>query len=81
MDLKAVFDQLRERAAMDAAFRQELERNPLGVLQRETGLGAEQLRMLGAQLSVEELAAVAGGTGDRAEGRFPPTDTPTLEVG
>lgn len=63
MDLKATLNGLRERAKTDAAFLEELQNDPEGVLLRETGFGAHELRRYAEELSDDELAHVSGGTG------------------
>ncbi|HEY8418443.1 MAG TPA: hypothetical protein VIK93_10475 [Limnochordales bacterium] len=68
MDLEAALRRLNQRAKTDEAFRQEFERDPEGVLQRETGLPLDDLWQLAAELSDAELAAVTGGTAGRTRG-------------
>jgi len=68
VDLEAALRRLNQRAKTDEAFRHEFERDPEGVLQRETGLPLDDLWQLAAQLSDAELAAVTGGAAGRTKG-------------
>lgn len=65
MNLEAVLKRLMEQAETDAELREQLENDLEGVLLRETGMSAEELRETSAQLNEEELAAVGGGFGLR----------------
>lgn len=61
MDAKGLIRQMRERIEANAALREEFERDPEGVIQRETGLTAGQIRQALEGLSEDDLTAIAGG--------------------
>lgn len=65
-NLEAAVRRLLERAETDEVLREEFQNDPEGVLLRETGMSADKLRNLSAEMADDELAAVAGGSfGDR----------------
>jgi len=64
MDLKAVYQQLQERARQNEAFREEFQRDPEGILAREAGVSVEEVRKSFDFLNEEEfLGGIAGGVG------------------
>ncbi len=67
MNLEAILNELAERAKTDAAFRKELEKDPEGVLLRETGMTVHELRQDVEFLSDDDLAMVAAGRGGEEE--------------
>lgn len=62
MNLEAAVRKLLERTETDEVLLEQFQHDPEGVLLRETGMSADELQELSAEMGDDELAAVAGGS-------------------
>lgn len=62
MAIKMRLMEIAKRAEADHSFRMELRADPVGVLQRETGISLDELAEQARQMSDEELVGVVGGS-------------------